>query len=112
MQLSAAEVADLLKREKIISEKGISLVMMKNEIDGEALLLLETDVHLKEIGLKAVGDRMKLRAFISKHRTKSVTPAVQTDALYPFSHSEQLVSITLNLLQIIIMPCCLKVDTP
>ena len=98
MQLSAAEVANLLKREKIISEKGISLIV-KNEIDGEELLLLETDVHLKEIGLKAVGDRLKLRAFISKHRTKSVTPAAQTDAPYPFSHSEQLVSITLNLLQ-------------
>ena len=75
-QLSVAEVADLLKREKILNEKGIRLIV-ENEIDGE------TDEHLKEIGLRGIGDRLKLRAFISKHRTKSVTPAAQTDALDP-----------------------------
>ena len=88
-QLSVAEVADLLKREKILNEKGIRLIV-ENEIDGQALLVCETDEHLKEIGLRGIGDRLKLRAFISKHRTKSVTPAAQTDALDP--HSEQSVS--------------------
>ena len=87
-QLSAVEVADLLIREKILSEKGISFIV-ENEIDGGALLLLETDEDFKEIGLRRIGDRLKLRAFISKHRTKSVvTPAEQSDALD--SHLEQL----------------------
>ena len=91
-QLSAAEVADLLRREKIISEKGISLIV-DNEIDGQTLLLLKTDEDLKEIGIRAVGDKLRVLAFISKHRTKSVTPAAQTDHVSSNILSEQQVSI-------------------
>ena len=89
-QVSAAEVADILKREKIISEKGISLIV-ENEIDGEALLLLESVEDFKEIGIEKIGDRVKFRNFISKHRTKSVTPAVKTDD-FRDPHSVQSVS--------------------
>ena len=73
-QLSAIEVADLLRKENSISERGISLIV-ENEIDGQALalLLLEKDEDLKAIGL-AIGDRQRLGEFILKHRTKSVTP--------------------------------------
>ena len=90
-QVSAAEVADILKREKIISEKGISLIL-ENEIDGEALLApVKRDEALqRNWNTRTVGDKVKFRDFISKHRTKSVTPAAQTDALDP--HSEQSVS--------------------
>ena len=81
-QLGVDELVDLLKRETVISEEGISFIV-KNEIDGQALLLLETVEHLEELG---VGDRVRLRAFISK----CWTPAAQTDVPNPLS--EQLVS--------------------
>ena len=71
-QLTSAEVADLLKREKIISEKGIGLII-ENEVDGEALLLLETDKDFEDIGIK-VGDRVKLRRFIAKYKTAEQLP--------------------------------------
>ena len=92
-QLSVDEVVTLLRSEKIISEKGITLIV-ENEINGKALLLLDTEDRLKEIGLKALGDRVNLRDFITKHRTKSVTPgpvpAALTDPDHPLS--EQSVS--------------------
>ena len=66
-RLNPAEVAQLLKREKIISEKGIGLIV-ENGVDGEALLLLERDEDFAEIGIK-LGDKLKLRKFIAKHTT-------------------------------------------
>ena len=90
-QLSVGKLVGLLKRETVISEEGISFIV-KNEIDGQALLLLETGEHLEELG---VSDRVRLRAFISK----CWTPAAKTDVPNPLS--EQSVS---NLEQI----CCSK----
>ena len=81
-QLSVDELVGLLRRETAISEEGISFIV-KNEIDGQALLLLETVEHLEELG---VGDRAKLLDFISK----CWTPAAQTDV--PNLLSEQSVS--------------------
>ena len=72
-QLSPTEVAALLQKENIISDEGIRLIV-KNKIDGQALLLLETE-HFKEIGIEALGDRIKLGNFISKHRTTGTAAA-------------------------------------
>ena len=65
-RLTPTEVAELLKREKI-SERGI-VAIVENKLDGEALLLLEKDEDFTEIGIK-VGDKLRLRRFIAKHRT-------------------------------------------
>ena len=70
-------MAALLKRENIISDEGTCLIE-KNNIDGQALLLLETE-DFKEIGIVALGDRVKLKKFISTHRPATASPAAQTD---------------------------------
>ena len=76
-RLSPAEVAELLRREKIISEKGIG-VIVDNEVDGEALLLLEDDEDFAEIGIK-LSDTLQLRKFIAKH-IKTAEQPVTTEA--------------------------------
>ena len=65
-RLSPTEVAELLKREKFISENEVG-VIVENDIDGEALLLLDME-DSAAIGIK-LGDRLKLQKFIAKHKT-------------------------------------------
>ena len=84
-QLSVDELVDLLKRETVISEEGISFIV-KNEIDGQALLLPETVEHLEELG---VGDRAKLRAFISKCWTPAAKNDVNPLSEQPVSNLEK-----------------------
>ena len=74
-RLTSIEVAELLEREKIISKKGIG-VIVENEVDGDALLLLK-DEDFAEIGIK-LGDKVKLRRFIEKHKTSTAEQPVAT----------------------------------
>ena len=71
---SVDEVADLL-REKGFREDVVQL-FVSNDIDGEALLLLEDDQLqcLNELGVTSLGDRLKLRKLI-RDASNGITPA-------------------------------------
>ena len=70
---SVDEVADLL-REKGFREDVVQL-FVSNDIDGEALLLLEDDQLqcLNELGVTSLGDRLKLRKLI-RDASNEITP--------------------------------------
>ena len=70
-QLSVDEVADLLKNEGF--KENVVKLFVENEIDGEALLLLEKEEHLNRIGLVKLGDIVKFVKFISRLRESSTT---------------------------------------
>ena len=70
-QLSVDEVADLLKNEGF--KENVVKLFVENEVDGEALLLLEKREHLNRIGLVKLGDIVKFEMFISRLRESSTT---------------------------------------
>ena len=79
-QLSAGQVAELLKEEGL--PENVVQLFEKNAVDGEALMMLETDEDMKELGLNKLGDRLKIRKLLSKYReganTKEVPPAEES----------------------------------
>ena len=76
-KLSAGQVAEMLKEEGF--PENVVQLFEENAVDGEALMLLETDEDMKELGLHKLGDRLKIRRLLSKYReganTKEVPPA-------------------------------------
>ena len=70
-QLSVDEVEDLLKNEGF--KENVVKLFVENEIDGEALLLLEKKEDLNQIGLVKLGNILKFQKFISRLRESSTT---------------------------------------
>ena len=64
-KLSITQVAELLKKEGF-SEDVVDL-FTDNAIDGKALKMLTSHEHMKELGLKRMGDRLKLANLISNY---------------------------------------------
>ena len=61
---TTSQVAELLKKEGFRDD--VVQLFVVNEIDGEALMMLETDEHMKEVGLTKHGDQLKIKKFIKK----------------------------------------------
>ena len=64
-KLSIIQVAELLKKEGF-SEDVVD-IFTDNAIDGKALKMLTSHEHMKELGLKRMGDRLKLENLISNY---------------------------------------------
>ena len=73
-KLSITQVAELLKKEGF-SEDVVD-IFTDNAIDGKALKMLTSHEHMKELGLKRMGDRLKLENLISNYEeTEELPPA-------------------------------------
>lgn len=70
--LTVSEVGELLKKEGFPGD--VVQLFADNAVDGEALMMLETDENMKELGLKKVGDRLKIKKLISKYRGGDILP--------------------------------------
>ena len=62
--LTTSQVAELLKKEGFRDD--LVQLFVENEVDGEALMMLETDDCMKDLGVTEVGDRRQLKRFIKK----------------------------------------------
>ena len=76
--LTTSQVAELLKKEGFRDD--VVQLFVENKVDGEALMMLETEEeYMKELGLKNVGDKLKIKKFIKKYKeganTKEMPPA-------------------------------------
>ena len=65
-KLSITQVAELLKKEGF-SEDVVD-IFTDNAIDGKALMMLRSHEHMKELGLKRMGDRLKLENLVSNYK--------------------------------------------
>ena len=70
--MSARDVADLLQRHEIRQE--VINQFEVNDIDGKAFILLDDD-DLKNLGLKRMGDRVKVRDLIAQCKGDAGAPA-------------------------------------
>ena len=73
-KLSIIQVAELLKKEGFSDD--VVDIFTDNAIDGKALKMLTSHEHMKELGLKRMGDRLKLENLISNYEeTEELPPA-------------------------------------
>ena len=81
--LTTSQVAELLKKDGFRDD--VVQLFVENEVDGEALMMLETYEDMKAVGLTKHGDRLKIKKFIQKyqegandhHERESVRKCVQ-----------------------------------
>ena len=64
--VTVGQVAELLKEEGF--PEDVVQRFAESAVDGKALMMLETDEDMKELGLNKLGDRLKLKKLISKSR--------------------------------------------
>ena len=65
-KLSITQVAELLKKEGFSDD--VVDIFTDNAIDGKALMMLRSHEHMKELGLKRMGDRLKLENLVSNYK--------------------------------------------
>lgn len=103
--LSSSQVAELLKKEGF--PEDVVQLLADKAVDGKALMMLETDEDMKELGFKKLGDRLKIKKLISHYKG-----ATNTTNLPLADHHKQLVSKIMTMCQlhciILISPvfCC------
>ena len=83
--LSSSQVAELLKKEGF--PEDVVQLLADKAVDGKALMMLETDEDMKELGFKKLGDRLKIKKFKSYYKG-----ATNTTKLPLADHHKQLVS--------------------
>ena len=65
-KLSIIQVAELLKKEGFT--KDVVDLFTENDIDGKALKMLTSHNHMRELGLRKMGDMLKLEELISNYK--------------------------------------------
>ena len=81
--LTTRQVAELLKKEEIRDD--VVQLFVENEVDGKALLMLETDEdYMKELGLTKVGDKLKIKNLIKKYKEDA-----KSKEILPVEHHER-----------------------
>ena len=65
--LTTSQVAELLEKEGFRDD--VVQLFVENKVDGEAFVMLETEEeYMKELGLKNVGDKLKIKKLIKKYK--------------------------------------------
>ena len=65
-KLSTVQVAELLKKEGFT--KDVVDLFTENHIDGKELKMLRSHERMRELGLRKMGDRLKLEDLISNYK--------------------------------------------
>lgn len=76
---ATSQVAELLEKEGF--RHDVVQRFVENKVDGEALMMLETEEeYMKELGLKSVGDKLKIRKLIKKYKGDANTKKMPSAA--------------------------------
>ena len=70
--LSVSQVAELLQKEGF--PEDVVHLFAENEIDGKALMMLETDENMKEVGLTRLEDLLRIKRLLSRDGGATLPP--------------------------------------